>query len=64
MSAQSSEFEQLNNQSSDGIVREFWQFIVENKSWWMIPIMIVFGLFSVLLVLAGTGALPFIYTMF
>jgi hypothetical protein len=64
MSSQSNEFEQLKNESSAGIVREFWQFILENKTWWMMPIMISFSIFGVFIALAATGALPFIYTIF
>jgi hypothetical protein len=58
------EFEQLNTQPSNSIVKEFWQFIMENKAWWMIPIMVVLSIFGVLIVLAGTGLAPFIYTIF
>lgn len=58
------EFEQLNTQPSNSIVKEFWQFIMENKAWWMIPIMAVLGIFGVLIVLAGTGLAPFIYPFF
>lgn len=64
MSSQANEFEKLKHESSVGPVREIWQFILENKSWWMMPIMIVFGIFGVLIALAATGALPFIYTTF
>ena len=64
MSSQSNEFEQLKNESSAGIVPEFWQFILENKTWWMMPIMISFSIFGVFIALAATGALPFIYTIF
>lgn len=58
------EFEKLNEQPSQSIVSEFWQFIMENKTWWMVPIMVVLGAFGVLIVLAGTGLAPFIYTLF
>ncbi len=64
MSSKASEFEQLKNESSAGIVREFWQFILENKTWWMMPIMVVFGIFGVFIALAATGALPFLYTFY
>jgi hypothetical protein len=55
------EFEQLKDKSSNSIFREFFQFIMENKAWWMVPIMVVLGLFGVLVILAGTGLAPFIY---
>lgn len=64
MSSQMSEFEKLKNESSGGIVREFWQFILENKTWWMMPIMVVFSIFGIFIALTATGALPFVYTFF
>ena len=47
-----------------GIAREFLLFLKENKKWWLTPILIVLILFGVLILLAGTGAAPFIYTLF
>jgi len=47
-----------------GIMAEFVAFMAENKMWWLTPILIVFGLLGILLVLAATGAAPFIYTLF
>ena len=43
---------------------EFWQFIVHNKKWWLIPIVTVLFLFGVLMLLGSTAAAPFIYTLF
>ena len=43
---------------------EFWQFIVHNKKWWLIPIVAVLFLFGVLMLLGSTAAAPFIYTLF
>ena len=56
-----SEFEELNQGKQLSLVREFWLFIVENKTWWMIPILLVFAILGVLIVLALTGASPFVY---
>jgi hypothetical protein len=47
-----------------GIAREFWDFLKENKKWWLAPIIIsILGL-SALVMLGGTAAAPFIYTLF
>ena len=46
------------------LLGEFWQFIVHNKKWWLIPIVIVLFLFGVLMLLGSTAAAPFIYTLF
>jgi hypothetical protein len=38
-------------------------FARENKAWWIVPLMVVLLLAGVL-VIAGQGAAPFIYTLF
>jgi hypothetical protein len=58
------EFEQSSDEPSPSLVQEFLQFIVENKKWWLIPILISFGLIGLLVALSSTGAAPFIYTLF
>jgi len=58
------EFEQEGDEKSLTLIQEFMQFIVENKKWWMIPILLSFGLIGLLVVLSSTGAAPFIYTLF
>lgn len=47
-----------------GVVAEMWLFLKDNKKWWLLPILAVLLLFGVLVLLAGTGAAPFIYTLF
>ena len=47
-----------------GLVSEFWGFLSENKKWWLLPIIVVFALVGTLLMLGGTAAAPFIYTLF
>ncbi len=47
-----------------GIVSEFVGFLGENKKWWLAPILIsILGL-GALVLLGGTAAAPFIYTLF
>jgi len=50
--------------SRASLFSEFAQFLRENKKWWVAPIVIAMLLLGVLVVLAGTGAAPFIYTLF
>ncbi|NQV33242.1 MAG: hypothetical protein HQ515_11150 [Phycisphaeraceae bacterium] len=57
-------FEELAQQKRPSIVNEFWQFLKYNKKWWLLPIIIVLLLFGVLVLLAGTPAAPFIYSIF
>ena len=51
-------------QAKVGFFREFWGFLRDNKKWSLPPILIVLLLFSVLIILSGTGLAPFIYTLF
>lgn len=47
------------------VVRELWEFMRENKKYWLAPIIITLVLVGVLLVLAkGSALAPFIYTLF
>ena len=51
-------------QEQVGIVQEFFDFLRHNKKWWLTPIIVILLLITVFAVLAGTGAAPFIYTLF
>jgi hypothetical protein len=64
MRNQPQRFEQLAAQPAGGIVREFWDFVRYNKKWWMLPILLMLLLFGILVLLSGSGAAPFIYTLF
>jgi hypothetical protein len=60
-----SKFEQAaKNQKPAGVVYEFWHFLGHSKKWWLLPIVLVMALFALLLILSGTGAAPFIYSLF
>ncbi len=39
-------------------------FLRHNRKWWLLPIIVLLLGFSLLMVLATTGAAPFIYTLF
>jgi len=46
------------------LIADFWEYLMENKKWWILPI-IIGMLVIMLLVAVGTPALlPFIYTLF
>lgn len=51
-------------EASPGFMAELWDFIANNKKWWLTPIIIVLLLLAALIILSGTGAAPFIYTLF
>lgn len=46
--------------------RELVGFLLANKLWWLVPIVIVLGLLTLLALLASVSgsAAPFIYTLF
>ncbi|HEV8136040.1 MAG TPA: DUF5989 family protein [Pyrinomonadaceae bacterium] len=51
--------------SKTRVVGELWEFMRENKKYWLAPIIITLVLVGVLLVLAKSSAIaPFIYTLF
>lgn len=47
-----------------GFASEFWQFLRHSKKWWLLPIVVILTVFGLLMVLSGTAAAPFIYTLF
>jgi hypothetical protein len=57
-------FEELADRKQPSIAVEFYHFLRENKKWWLLPILLMIGLFGILVILASTGVAPFIYTMF
>ena len=46
------------------LATEFWYFLKNNKKWWLLPILIVMLALGALVFLSGSGAAPFIYTLF
>ncbi len=56
--------EQLAGRKSPGFFREFGDFLLHNKKWWVTPIIVIMLLIGGLLFLSGTAAAPFIYTLF
>lgn len=46
------------------LVVEFWDFLKHNKKWWLLPILVVVLALGALVFLSGSGAAPFIYTLF
>jgi hypothetical protein len=51
-------------QPSAGLLSEYKDFLLHNKKWWLIPIIVALLLVGVLVILGGTAAAPFIYTLF
>ncbi len=60
------DFQKQAEQAAPGILWEFLDFVLHDKKWWMIPIVVsllILGLLVVLMANAG-GVAPFIYTLF
>ena len=57
-------FEKAAEKKPPSLPRQFLEFLKDNKKWWLLPIVVVLGLIGLLAVFAGTGAAPFIYTIF
>jgi hypothetical protein len=60
----SQEFARQAQQGQTGFFAEFLDFLLHNKKWWITPIVVVLLLVGILVMLGGTAAAPFIYTLF
>ena len=45
-------------------MREDLDFLTYTRKWWLLPIVVLLALAAGLVILAGTGAAPFIYALF
>ena len=51
--------------SKGRVLSEFWQFLNQEKKYWLLPIVVVFVAFGLLIVFSQSSAVaPFIYTLF
>jgi len=57
-------FEQAGEAPQASLLSEFFQLIRQNKKFWLIPLVVVLLGLSLLIILGGTAAAPFIYTLF
>jgi hypothetical protein len=47
------------------VLAEIWQFLRQEKKYWLAPIVVIFVLFGLLVVFAQSSAVaPFIYSLF
>ncbi len=58
------DFENIKAPRQNGVVNEFWLFLKDNKKFWLLPIVIMLLVFGALIVIGGSSAAPFIYTLF
>lgn len=58
------EFEQEADKSRSTFFGEVYYLLATNKKWWLLPILVCVTLLVVLVLFGGTGAAPFVYTIF
>lgn len=46
------------------LIRDIFGLLRQNKKWWLAPVIVAISILGVLVILAGTGVAPFIYTLF
>ncbi len=52
------------NEARTSLASEFVGLLKDNKKWWLAPIIFSILALGLLVVLGGSGAAPFIYTLF
>ena len=51
-------------EKNPGFWKDLVSFLMQNKKWWLVPVVVVTLLVGVLIILGSTAAAPFIYTLF
>ena len=60
----SNDFAAQSAEARTGLVGEFVDFLKHNKKWWLAPIIITILFLGLVVMMGGTAAAPFIYTLF
>ncbi|MGH9175717.1 MAG: DUF5989 family protein, partial [Vicinamibacterales bacterium] len=60
----SHDLRQLSEARSKGVLVELWRFMGHTKKWWLTPILLMLLILGGLIIIGGSGAAPFIYTLF
>ncbi|MBT3380684.1 MAG: hypothetical protein HN742_17775 [Lentisphaerae bacterium] len=50
--------------SDPSFLTELWEFLLENRKFWLVPILIVLLMLGVLIVMSNPAVAPFIYRLF
>ena len=58
------QFEAAGRRQPAGLPGEVFQMLRHNKKYWLIPVLLVLLALGALVLLSGTAAAPFIYTLF
>ena len=57
-------FDEIKKNANSGLLSELMKMLMENKKFWMMPIILILLLFGLLVILGSSSAAPFIYTLF
>jgi hypothetical protein len=60
----SSAFEQSATEKEPSLLAELCAMLKQNKKYWLLPIVLILLALGLLVLLGGTAAAPFIYTLF
>ena len=58
------DFQTLASQKRTGFFSELGRFALQTRKWWLVPLIVVLLGIGLIIVLGGTAAAPFIYTLF
>lgn len=58
------DFAQQASGKRTGMATELYGFLRDNKKWWLAPIVLSVVMLGLLVLLGGSAAAPFIYTLF
>jgi hypothetical protein len=47
-----------------GLLAEYWSFLFHEKKWYLVPVVVALMALGALIVVGGTAAAPFLYTLF
>ena len=58
------DFQALASQKRTRFLNELGRFAMQTRKWWLVPLIVVLLGIGLIIVLGGTAAAPFIYTLF
>jgi hypothetical protein len=61
---ESKTFQQAGAEKDNSLFGEFVEYLRDNRKFWLVPLLAVLFGMGLLIVLGGTAAAPFIYTLF
>ena len=46
------------------LIGEFFRFLMQNKKWWLLPLILILLALAAMIFLSSTPVAPFVYTLF